>query len=106
MHRLVAERHRLAVVEHQAAQPPLDAALARGQQRLAADEVALVELDAEADAALLRRLVGRDVGAPDPVALLQPQRVDRAVAAGHEPVRLARPPRASSHSAAPYSVGQ
>ena len=33
--------------------------------------------------------LARDVGAPDPVALLEPQRVDGAVAAGHQPERPA-----------------
>jgi len=60
--------------------------VARAKQRLAAEELALVELDREAEARLERVLVGRDVGAPDAVALLQPQRVDRAVAAGDEAV--------------------
>ena len=39
------------------------------------------------------RLVGRDVGRPHAVALLQAQRVDRPVAAGREPVRLAGLPQ-------------
>src|SRR6266404_5015874 len=66
--------------------------LLRGEEGVAPDEVALVELDGEPDPALVRRVLGRDVGAPDAVALLQPQRVDRLVAAGDEAVRPARLP--------------
>ena len=47
--------------------------------------------DGEPEAGLARRVLGRDVGAPGAVALLQAQRVDRAVAARPQAV-LARPP--------------
>ena len=89
-HRLGAERDRARVGEHEAAEPALR--LRPREQRLAADEVALVELDGEAEPGLERRVVGRDVGAPDAVALLEPQRVDRLVAAGDEAVLAARLP--------------
>ena len=90
-HRLRAERDRARVGEHEAAEPPLR--LLPREQRLAADEVALVELDREPEPGLERRVVGRDVGAPHAVALLEPQRVDRLVAAGDEAVVAARRPR-------------
>src|SRR5262245_51041729 len=82
-HGLVAERDRARVVEHQAAQR----AARRGVERVAAD-VVLVALDAEAEPGLERVHVRRDVGGPDAVALLEPHRVDRAVAARDQPVRL------------------
>ena len=66
---------------------------ARGE-RLSADELALVELHGEPETGLERRVLGRDVRAPDAVALLEPQRVDRLVAARDEIVLAARPPRA------------
>ena len=80
--RLRAERDRARVGEHEAAEAALRLLLR--EQRLAADEVALVELDREPEPRLERRVVGRDVGAPDAVALLEPQRVDRPVAARDE----------------------
>ena len=52
----------------------------------------LVEAHGEAQAGLVRIVLGRDVGTPHPVALLDAQRVDRAVAARDEPVRRARVP--------------
>jgi hypothetical protein len=87
---LVAERDGLRVLECQAAELGARPFLRRLHQSVSADEPALLlELDAEADAALVRSLVGGDVGAPDPIALLEPQRVDRAVAARHHSVRFA-----------------
>src|SRR5206468_1686891 len=68
--------------------------LASAEERLAADEVdALVEADGEAEPGLEGRLVRRDVARQDPVALLDPERVDRAVPAGDEPVRPTRLPQ-------------
>ena len=61
-------------------------------ERVPPDEVALVELDREAETGLERRLLGRDVRAPHAVALLEPERVDRLVAAGDEPVLPTRLP--------------
>ena len=102
-HRLGAERDRARIGERQAAQHPLRL-LAR-EQRLAADEVALVELHREAEPRLVRRVLGRDVRAPHAVALLEPQRVDRLVPAGDEPVLPARlPDRVPERR--PNSVGQ
>src|SRR4051794_11915575 len=60
--RLVAEHDGPRVVEHEAAQAP---AHGRGRQRVAAEE-RLVLADAEAEPGLVRRLVRRDVGRPDP----------------------------------------
>src|SRR6185503_6403174 len=92
-HRLVAEGDRARVGEGEAAQALARPGFPRGEDRLFADEAdRLVELDAEADAALVGGLVRGDVGAPDPVALLEPEAVDRPVAAGDDPLRLARLP--------------
>ena len=92
--RLVAERHRARVLEHQAAEQRARPALLGLHQRLAAQEAAvLVELHAEADAALVGGLVRGHVGAPHAVALLEAQRVDRPVAARRDAVRLARLPQ-------------
>src|SRR6478609_358233 len=74
-HRLVAQRDRPRVVGHEAAQR----AARLGVERVAAD-VVLVALDAEPEPRLERGDVGRDVGRPDTVALLQAHGVDRAVA--------------------------
>ena len=66
-------------------------------ERVAADEVAVGLAHAEGEPGLKRRLVRRDVGSPHAVALLEPQRIDRAIPAGDEPVRVAglpqRPPQ-------------
>src|SRR5215471_1144218 len=68
-HRLGAQRDLVRVVEHEARKPRFGRSLALLQQRVAADELALVELDAEAQPRLVRVDVGRDVAAPDAVAL-------------------------------------
>ena len=81
------------------------ASFAATQRVASPDEAArLVELDAEAEPGLVRRRLGRDVRAPDPVALLQPQALDRPVAAGDQPVRLARRPQRAPTAPAPYSL--
>src|SRR5262245_30802934 len=59
---------------------------------LAADEITLVEPDAEAQPGLERRVLGRDLGAPVAVALLEPERIDCPVAAGAQAGRGARSP--------------
>ena len=104
-HGLGAERNRARLVEDEAGESPLRRLFLRREERVAPEEVALVELDGEAEAGLERRLVRRDVGAPDAVALLEPQRVDRLVAARDEAV-----PRPASQSVSqrrpPNSVGQ
>src|SRR5207344_1146229 len=51
---------------------------------LASNEVALVQLDSEAQPCLERRVLRRDVGTPDAVALLEPQGIDRPVSACNE----------------------
>ena len=109
-HRLGAEGHGETVVEHQAPQSSGRAGRLHRGERIPADEAAgLVEADGEAQAGLVRVLLGRDVDAPHPVALLDPEGVDGPVAAGHQAVSLAcrpepRPrgrPRNPSGSRAP-----
>src|SRR6476620_10160158 len=101
-HRLVAQRDRARVVADEAAQR----AAGRRVERVTAD-VVLVALDAEAEPGLEWVDVRRDVGRPHAVALLEPQRVDRAVAAGGHAVRLARrPQRAPEARAAPRRAVQ
>ena len=56
------------------------ALLALAQQGVAADEVALVEGDEALEPGLQRRPVGRQVRAPQPVALLEAHRLERPVA--------------------------
>src|SRR4029077_16575226 len=80
---------RARILEQQAAEPGPRPALLRLHERLTPDEPALlVELDGEPDASLVGRLVGRDVGTPHAVALLQSHRVDRPIAARDDAVRL------------------
>src|ERR1019366_4104970 len=86
--RLVAQRDRAGIPGHKEAQAlsgPLRTLLRANAERGRADERALL-LHAEAEAGLIGGLVGGDVCRPYAVALLQPQRVDRAVAARREPV--------------------
>src|SRR5450759_705332 len=83
-HRLRAERDRTRVVEHETGKPRLRRRLAFLQQSGAPDELALVELDAEAEPAFIGVRLRANVGAPHPVALLQSQGVDGLVAAGGE----------------------
>src|SRR5204863_224602 len=78
-------------VQHDADEPlARSAAFALGHDGVAAAKGALVELDREADAGRVGRRLRRKVRRPGAVALLEPQRVDGAVAAGDEAVRLAR----------------
>ena len=86
-HRLGAERDRARIASVR--QRSRRSGSRRRDERSAADEVALVELHREAEPRLEGRVLGRDVRAPDAVALLEPQRVDRLVAAGDEPVLAA-----------------
>ena len=59
-------------------------------QRLAPEERnVLAELDRPAEAGLERRVIGADVGAPGAVALLEPQRLDGAIAGVGDAERLA-----------------
>src|SRR6266550_4732164 len=76
-------------LNRQARERTADALLALAQQRIATEEVTLVEADEALEARLEGRVVGRDVDAPQTVGLLEPQRVERAVAEVHEPQRLA-----------------
>ena len=76
------------VGEHDRAQSPVDARRFRRDERVPADEGRrLVEPNREAETRFVRVVFGGHVGAPDPVALLDAQRVDRAVAAADDPVR-------------------
>ena len=59
------------------------------QQRVTADEVALVEGDEPLEPRLERRPVGGHVHTPQAIGLLEPQRLERAVAEVDEPERLA-----------------
>ena len=65
----------------------VDAGVALCDERVAAAEVALAQVDPPAEPGLPRRGVGRDVGRPVQVALLHPQRVDRPVADIDDAVR-------------------
>src|SRR5206468_12681419 len=65
-HGLGAERDRKRIVEDEAHESTRR--LRPLEERRAADEVALVELDGEPEPRLVRRLVRRDVAAPDPAA--------------------------------------
>ena len=90
--RLGAERDRPRLVERQAAQDALGLRL--GQKRGAPEERAFIELHREAESGGKRRLLRRDVRAPDPVPLLEPQRIDCLVSRRNEPMLLAgRPDR-------------
>ena len=89
-HGLRAEGDGARVVEDEAGEATLG--LLPLEQRLAADELALVELDREPEPGLVGRVLGRDVGAPDAVALLEAAGVDRPVAAGDEAVPAAGVP--------------
>ena len=60
------------------------------RQRRAAEKVALVELDAEAETGLVGIGLRRDVARPVEIALLQPAGFDGAVAGIGDAVRLAR----------------
>src|SRR5262249_15580938 len=79
--RLLAPRHELRLVELEQQQPPREAALALGHERVAPDESArLVPGDRERHARLERRLHRRQLLAPRAIALLEAQRVERIVA--------------------------
>src|SRR5207302_1236260 len=80
-HRLGAERDRARVVEHEA-----DELLPGLAQPVPPDEVALVALHCEGEPRLVRRRLRVEVAGPGAVALLEPERVDRAVPAGSDPV--------------------
>src|SRR5207248_9452948 len=84
---LATRSHCAGVLENEAAEHALW--LAPLEQSRAPDEVALVELDGEAESGLPGRVLRGHVRAPHPVALLEPQRVDRLVAARDEAVRPA-----------------
>ena len=66
------------------ARPGVELAL----QRLPSLELALVHPDGEAEAGLERIVLGVDVLAPQPIALLEAKRVERAAAGRDDPVHL------------------
>src|SRR5882672_12721077 len=76
----------MGVVEHEAREPGISRSLALFQQCGAPYELALVELDAETEARLVRVGLRADVRGPRPVSLLQPQGFHRLVAAGDQPL--------------------
>src|SRR5260221_10809282 len=79
--RLRAERDRPRILERHAAESRRGL-LATRNERVAPDEL-LVELHRKAQPRLVGRLVCRDVGAPYPLRLLRPQRVDPLRATPH-----------------------
>ena len=86
-HGLGAEGDRSRLRENEAAQ-----AAGRLGQCIAPDERPLLRLHREPEPRLVWRVLGGDVRTPHPVALLEPQRVDRLVAACDEPVLAAGRP--------------
>src|SRR5712691_6741728 len=87
---LVAVRVGSVGLDGQAGEPLPDALRLLAQERLAPDEVALVEAHEALEARLERGVVGRHVRAPEAVRLFEPQRLERPVAEVHEAERLAR----------------
>src|SRR5439155_19167632 len=87
--RLVAEHLPQRVLEREAGQPA-SGLRTGGDERVATDEVTLVEPYAEAEPTLVRRVVRCEVAAPVAVALLGTERVDGAVPAPHQADVLAR----------------
>ena len=66
-------------LQREAAQFLARAGLFRLGQRRVADEIALVQRDAETDTGLVGRVVGGHVGTPVDIAFFKPQRFDGAV---------------------------
>src|SRR5581483_7307638 len=62
------------------------------EQRIPSDEAALVQLHGEAEAGVERGRLRREVARPRAVTLLEPERLDRAVAAGRHAVDAKRVP--------------
>ena len=89
-HGLVAVRVGAVLLDDEAGEPLSDALLALAYERVAPDEVALVEAHEPLEAGLERRVVGRHVDTPEPVGLLEPQRLQRPVAEVDEAERLSR----------------
>ena len=71
---------RVVGVDREAGERAVDSRLALAEERVATDEVALVEADEPLQAGLERRVVGGHVHAPETVCLLEPHRVECAVA--------------------------
>src|SRR5450756_973717 len=83
VHSLAAvDREILVAANGQGAKPSRDPRFARGHQFLPAVEVALVELDTEAEPCFERVVEQGQVGAVVAVALLHAERIEHAIAAG------------------------
>src|SRR5581483_1094321 len=87
--RLRTERDRARILEDDA-----DELLPRlgREQRIPSDEAALVQLHGEAEPGVERGGLRREVARPRAVTLLEPERLDRAVAAGRHAVDAKRVP--------------
>src|SRR6478736_2929091 len=93
VHRFRAQNHAAAVVDGQAGQPAGDRVVAHAGQRVPTDEGLLARADREAQAGLVRVVLGGHVGTPGPVTLLQPQTVERGPAGGDDAVPPAGRPQ-------------
>src|SRR5206468_8668594 len=89
-HRLRAQNHRARLVEDQTCEARLRRRLAFLDEGVPPNELALVELDAEAEPRRVGVDLGTDIRAPDAVSLLETQRIDSLVPAGSEVVVVAR----------------
>ncbi len=86
--RLLAQGHCAWLVQRQATELARDVLLGL-DQRLTAQEVPLVQAHGPSQPRLVGVILAVDVTAPQPVALLQPQRVEGPCPAGHQPMRPA-----------------
>src|SRR5258707_1327782 len=84
--------HEFGPAEDEASEARFRLRFAGLEQGITSYEVSLVELHGEAQSGLIRIVLRADVGAPDPVPLLEPERVHRLVAARIQPVAAARVP--------------
>ena len=94
VHRLAAHHDLGRIGDDQAGQPLPGPGPFPGHQRVPAQEVTLARPDREAEPGLVRVVFGGHVHAPGPVALFQPQAVERGPARrDHAVVRPGRPQR-------------
>src|SRR5439155_13074441 len=89
----LAEHHDGRVIERHAGQLSGDALLFDPQEGVTTDEVAFVEADRKAESRLVRVVLAVDVGAPQAVPLLQPERVEGTTAERGYAERLTRLPQ-------------